>query len=619
MQCFKCRTPLPDDSRFCSSCGTDVSGDNVERTLAVDATPELQRMLQEELGEEYEVQRELGRGGMAVVFLAVDPHLGRQVAVKVLPPELTVINPGMVERFRREARMAATLDHPHIIPVFRVSTGGKLFWYVMKFLEGESLDHILKRDGQIDVRRAAQILEQTGDALEFAHRHKVVHRDVKPANLVLDDRGRVTVTDFGIAKALDANTLTASGSMIGTPYYMSPEQCTGKAVGPAADQYSLAVMAYQMLAGHVPFSGDSVVDVIRRHCMESPPPLREARPDLSPSVVAVVERALAKSAEDRFASTVEFAQAFSQAAQGQEITVAPPRSRSGPRMSETALASPIPGTLHGAPSRSRKWVWIAASAVVVLGGGGGVAVWLSMRTPEVLTTQAGAQQPGAQVPAATAPVGSAPPVAAEPVSQPPAAGAVTARLTLRGVPSGATVTLNGRRVRGSSADLDVGRRHVVSVAVAGAGTWADTITPRDARPLTRDVALRAPTTLAGTVPAQQAPAQAVQQQAVPSQAAPAPAGQPTAAPSQAPPAADAPAAEGRLSMTVSPTPTTIFVNGRRVDRPNLINFVVPPGRVTLRFEGVDSIGPWWADHALDVAPGETVRRTRLPLQPRRQP
>ena len=605
MNCYKCATPVPDLARFCSTCGTDVSGESHghDPTLAMEGDPQLFAKLQAELGTEYILERELGRGGMAVVYLAVDPHLGRQVAVKVLPPELTVINPGMVERFRREARMAATLDHPHIIPVFRVSTGGKLFWYVMKFLEGESLDHILKRDGQIDVRRAAQILEQTGDALEFAHRHKVVHRDVKPANLVLDDRGRVTVTDFGIAKALDANTLTASGSMIGTPYYMSPEQCTGKAVGPAADQYSLAVMAYQMLAGHVPFSGDSVVDVIRRHCMESPPPLREVRPDLSRSLIAVVERALAKSPEDRFASTVEFAQAFSQAAQGQEVNVAPPRSRSGPRMSETALASPVPGTLHRAPSRSRKWVWIAASAFVVLGGGG-VAVWLSMRTPDARTTQAAAQQPAAQGPAATAPVGSAPPAAAELVAQPPAAGAVTARLTLRGVPSGATVTLNGRRVRGSSADLYVGRKHIVSVAVAGAGTWADTITPRDARPLTRDVALRAPATLAGAAPAQQAPTKAVQQQA---------------APSQALPAGDAPAAEGRLSMTVSPTPTTIFVNGRRVDRPNLINFVVPPGRVTLRFEGVDSIGPWWADQVLDVAPGETVRRTRVPLQPRRQP
>ncbi len=139
MNCYKCATPLPDNSRFCLSCGADVSGETGEHTLAVDhPDPELQQKLQEELGTDYILERELGRGGMAVVYLGHDAALGRKIAVKVLPPELTFGSGGaIIERFKREARTAATLDHQHIIPVHRVSTGGKLFWYVMKYLEGE--------------------------------------------------------------------------------------------------------------------------------------------------------------------------------------------------------------------------------------------------------------------------------------------------------------------------------------------------------------------------------------------------------------------------------------------------------------------------------------------------
>ena len=345
MECFKCHSPIPQDSRFCLSCGSDVSGGSSgELTQGVQIDHELGDKLREELGAAFSLERELGRGGMAVVFLATELDLGRKVAIKVLPPELT-FGGGMVERFKREARTAATLDHPNIIPIYRVAPGGKLFWYAMKYLEGESLSDVIQREGRLDLDRAAAIIHQVADALDYAHEHGVIHRDVKPANIMLDARGRVTVTDFGIAKAVQNASMTGSGSMIGTPYYMSPEQCSGKKVTGQSDQYSLGVMAYQMLSGHLPFTGDSVFDIVKQHCMDPPPPLSELRPDLPQPLIAVVEHALAKNPADRFASENEFAKAFSAAASGQPVSL-PARSGASQRKSVTADLSPVPEALR---------------------------------------------------------------------------------------------------------------------------------------------------------------------------------------------------------------------------------------------------------------------------------
>jgi Protein kinase domain len=406
MNCYKCATPIPDNSRFCSACGADVSGDSTSPTLIAAPEPDLFQRLQSELGTEYILEKEIGRGGMAIVYGGRDAHLGRKVAVKVLPPELMYGGGSMVERFKREAQTAAKLDHPNIIPVFRVSPGGKLCWYVMKYLEGESLDHILEREGQLAVDRACDILSQTAAALDYAHQNQVVHRDVKPANIVIDKKGWVTVTDFGIAKALDANTLTASGSIIGTPYYMSPEQCKGKKVGPAADQYSLAVMAYQMLGGHVPFTGDSAVEIVHKHVADPVPPLGVLRPQLPPKVVEVVERALAKTAEDRFASVSDFATALKAAAEGVDITVAPPRKVAGVRISKTALVSPVPGAMRTAKGRARRRKGLLIGAVVVvLAGGGGAAALLLTRGgvpgPQPGAAPARGDQPSAATPGPT--------------------------------------------------------------------------------------------------------------------------------------------------------------------------------------------------------------------------
>src|SRR5690606_6783979 len=198
---------------------------------------------------------------------------------------------------------------PNIIPIYRIASGGKLFWYAMKYLEGKSLEDVLREQGTYSLDETIEILEQVADALDYAHDHKDIHRDIKPANVMLDNRNRVIITDFGIAKALTEGALTASGSVIGTPYFMSPEQGMGKPVSGAADQYSVAVMAFRMLAGHLPFDGDSAIDILHKHCMMDPPRLSESMPHLPEHVVNAVEKAMAKKADERFPNIRAFVSA----------------------------------------------------------------------------------------------------------------------------------------------------------------------------------------------------------------------------------------------------------------------------------------------------------------------
>ncbi len=286
------------------------AGGQAAATAAMDksAFAHLEGILRDETKGEYVVGRMLGRGGMAVVYLAEETRLGRKVALKVLPPELTFGHG--VDRFLREAKTAATLDHPHIIPIYRIAAGGKLFWYAMKYLEGNSLEDVLRERGTYSVEETIEILEQVADALDYAHEHQVIHRDIKPANVMLDSRSRVIITDFGIAKALSEGALTASGSVIGTPYFMSPEQGMGKPVAGAADQYSVAVMTFRMLAGHIPFDGDSAIDILHKHCMMPAPRLDDEHPEIPKHICDAVEKAMSKKAADRFPNIRTFVKAL---------------------------------------------------------------------------------------------------------------------------------------------------------------------------------------------------------------------------------------------------------------------------------------------------------------------
>jgi serine/threonine-protein kinase len=249
----------------------------------------------------YDVAGLLGRGGMAIVYLAHELALDRKEAIKVLAPWL-VDTEGAVQRFKREARTAAQLQHhKHIIPVYRIGQAGDLVWFSMMYVGGGALDDVMRVAGPLPIDLALVLLGQVGSALAVAHRAGIVHRDVKPANILLHEGGWVMMGDFGIAKVTQDRKLTMTGATVGTPTYMSPEQCLGgEGTTAASDQYSLGVVAYEMLAGRVPFEGDSAFALMQAHVSEAPRPLRELRPEVPPEVEAVVMRMLAKKPAERW-------------------------------------------------------------------------------------------------------------------------------------------------------------------------------------------------------------------------------------------------------------------------------------------------------------------------------
>jgi serine/threonine protein kinase len=254
--------------------------------------------LRDALGAEFDIEGELGHGGMAAVFRARELALNRRVAIKVMAPGL-LLGEGMVERFRQEAITVANLQHANIVAVHSVRTVGDLHLFVMQYIPGRSLDRVLRDQGRLSLTAVRAILYHVGSALDYAHRRGVVHRDVKPANILLDADGDPVVTDFGIAKVAETPGYTRVGTVVGTPAYMSPEQCMGYEVGPASDQYALGIVAYEMLSGQTPFTGGGLA-LMRAHTDHEPPPLRAARPDVPDRIEAAVMRMLAKKPESRF-------------------------------------------------------------------------------------------------------------------------------------------------------------------------------------------------------------------------------------------------------------------------------------------------------------------------------
>ena len=274
------------------------------------AGTELIEVVQRELGADYVVEREIGRGGMAVVFQATERELRRPVALKVLPPELA-FGASMADRFKREARMAASLDHPNIIPVYRVGQAESTLFIAMKYIEGRALDEVIAAQGALPVPVALLVLRGAADALAYAHDHGIVHRDVKCANILVDREGRPIVSDFGVARAIEDASMTVPGSVIGTPWFMSPEQCGGRGrVGPQSDQYSLGVVAFQMLAGRVPFDAETLAGIMQHHFFTPVPDLRLVRGDVPAALIDVVTRALSKDPKQRYGTTAEMVRAI---------------------------------------------------------------------------------------------------------------------------------------------------------------------------------------------------------------------------------------------------------------------------------------------------------------------
>lgn len=268
---------------------------------------DLLNRLQSALRKRYTVLRELGRGGMATVYLAEDLKHNRQVAIKVMDPE--VASEVGAERFLREISIAARLQHPNILSLYDSGGVGELLYYVMPCVKGESLRDRMDREGQLSVEEAIRIASAVAAGLQYAHEYRVVHRDVKPENILLDG-GHALISDFGIAAALEEagkERITRTGYAVGTPAYMSPEQAAGEAnIDGRSDVYSLACVLYEMLAGEPPFTGHNVQAIIARQMLERLPSLKVLRPGVPPSLVKLLETALAKTRADRFPDASAF-------------------------------------------------------------------------------------------------------------------------------------------------------------------------------------------------------------------------------------------------------------------------------------------------------------------------
>ena len=259
---------------------------------------------------QYQLLRPIASGGMATVYRAYQPALDRVVAVKVLP-ESFVNQPGFLERFHIEAQAVAKLDHPNIVPIYDYGQADGIPYIVMKYVQAGTLKDMMA--GPIEPKRAAAVVRQIAEALDYAHRQGIIHRDVKPGNVLMPDGRWAQLTDFGLAKMLTSTSqLTASGVSVGTPDYMSPEQARGDAIDARSDIYALGVILYQMLTGDVPFHADTPTGVMLKQVLDPPPSPRSVNPDISVAVEQVVLRALAKSPHERFTTAVELADALEQ-------------------------------------------------------------------------------------------------------------------------------------------------------------------------------------------------------------------------------------------------------------------------------------------------------------------
>ena len=464
-RCRHCGSELSPTSSFCSKCGATAE-------LPGAASDDLRDRLQQLFGADLEFERELGRGGMGAVFSAFDPILQRRVAVKALLPEVAS-DRGMAERFLGEARTVAALQHPHVVTVYAVRSGNGVHAIMMEFIEGRSLDAILRDRGRLPVPLAGMLLSHTAAGLQHAHDRGVIHRDVKPANVLIDHDGRAIVSDFGIARRESSPRLTDTGLVFGTWAYMSPEQRTGDTLTPATDQYALGVMAFELLAGRLPFEG-TIAEVLRAHMTSPPPSLRAIRPDVPVVLENLINRMLAKNPNERWPSLREAERAFGtlvpdegqttlQLASyskvvgksvGSSVVAATRRLPTGvvgaaptQRLStaeQSAVSAPPPTGVE--PGKSSSTMLIAAAAVVVIGG---IGAWMVL-------SRGGA---GDATPAASA---SAPVAANAPVA--PSNGAAGSERA--NSPSGVGVATNAAPAPASTPSASSGA--AVSAAATGA-------------------------------------------------------------------------------------------------------------------------------------------------------
>jgi serine/threonine-protein kinase len=328
------------------------------------------------VGERFRLEEKIGSGGMSSVYRAFDPTLERHVAIKLMHRDISS-DPDQLERFRREARAVAQLNHPHVVTVIDAGEDEGAPYIVFEYVEGETLKRRIRRLGRLPVPEAVAYAIEIGRALECAHSNKLVHRDVKPQNVLIDLDGRAKVTDFGIARSMDAQGLTATGRVLGTTDYVSPEQALGHDVTEQSDVYSLGIVLYEMLTGEVPFKADTQVAVAMKHVREPLPDVQRRRPELSAALAAVVERATAKETANRYATVADMVHEL-------EEVLGIEAARSGHATGEatTVLRSLSGDTAEFAPAslrHPRRALWLSIAVLAVVAG---VIAFLATRTEE---------------------------------------------------------------------------------------------------------------------------------------------------------------------------------------------------------------------------------------------
>ena len=326
------------------------------------------RRLPQVLARRYEIVRRVGVGGMADVYLAEDTQLGRQVALKILHPQYAG-DASFVERFRREALSAAKLQHPNIVQIYDSGQEGDFNFIVMEYVEGRSLKDYLSEVGQMEIREAARVAGEVLTALAYAHRTGLVHRDIKPGNILLSDDGKVQVTDFGIARAEAGSTMTQTGTILGTAYYLSPEQAQGLPLDGRSDIYSLGVVLYEMLTGRRPFEGDSPVSIAYKHVREMPRHPSNFRDDIPRPLEAIVLNSLAKRPEDRYSSAALMRRDLEAFVAGKEVTA----TVKIPAPEDSTQVIRTVGVLER--QAVKRPGWLVALALMLLVGGLAIGAW----------------------------------------------------------------------------------------------------------------------------------------------------------------------------------------------------------------------------------------------------
>ena len=319
------------------------------------------------LSDRFRLEEKIGSGGMSTVYRAFDETLERWVAIKLMHREISS-DSDQLERFRREARAVASLNHPHVVTVIDFGEDDDHPYIVFEYVEGENLKDRLRRAGRLPVSEAVAYAIEIGRALECAHAHRLVHRDVKPQNVLIDPEGRAKVTDFGIARSLEAEGLTATGRVLGTTDYVAPEQALGEDTTAQSDVYSLGICLFEMLTGDVPFKADSQVAVAMKHVKDPLPDIRMRRPEISAALASVVDRACAKETANRYASAHEMVHELEQA-----LVIEASRSGEAPGEATTVLRSlPEDTAEFGALRRlrhPRRGVLLTLLAALLVAGG----------------------------------------------------------------------------------------------------------------------------------------------------------------------------------------------------------------------------------------------------------